>query len=480
MKYIDSSVLEADQTVAYWMEEVVASGVKEFRCQAGYFTLEGTSPVLSSISQCASAGAQVSMLLGSNDGSTLASHISFLAGKLNVPLANVSLGIVRYEDALFHPKVYVFHRSDGSITAYVGSANMTGTGVSGKNVEAGLILDSLQGDDEATIEHISSRIDDWFAHPPESLSIIDGPDAIEALLNDGDLAIRPTPRLGLGKSEKSDGDGKPKKVRRKPLIKLSPIPGRKKETPRKAKIPDLPNPQLQKLSVRTEASYHYPQGTHLGHLLSIMYHFLSDRSETPFDDNFIRLRGGFGSGRIAGYRRQIKYKILAAMELGLVSDIRLSDDPEHFTVEITDQGEEFYSSLKPYVNQNDLVFEKQDDGLYSSVMPLTAAKYNTIISDACTSSQEVKVAYSEILENMPAVAQMKSFLVSVASDGKVSKAQIYKEFFGYPEVLEFCDLVGIDPASEEGAKHRCPFLLNVLESIGFIEQGRFDVTLKAG
>ena len=113
-------------------------------------------------------------------------------------------------------------------------------------------------------------------------------------------------------------------------------------------------------------------------------------------------------------------------------------------------------------------------------MPLSAAKYNTIIYDACASSQEVKMAYSDILENMPAVAQMKNFLVSVESDRKVNKTQIYKEFFGYPEVLEFCDLVGIDPASEEGAKHRCPFLLNILESIGFIEQGRFDVTLKAG
>lgn len=480
MKYIDSSVLDAEQTVAYWMEQTVASGVKEFRCQTGYFTLEGTSPVLSSISKCASAGAQVSMLLGSNDGSTLASHISFLAGKLNVPLANVSLGIVRYEDALFHPKVYVFHRSDGSITAYVGSANMTGTGVSGRNVEAGLILDSLNGDDEAIIEQISGTIDDWFADPPESLSIIDGPDAIEALLNEGDLAVRPAPRLRSGNGEERDEEAKPKKAGRKPLIKLPPIPDRTEERPRKVKIPDLPKPQLQKLSVRTEASYHYPQGTHLGHLLSIMFHFVSDRSETPFDDRFIRLRGGFGSGRIAGYRRQIKYKILAAMELGILSDIRLAADPERFTVEISNQGKELYNSLRPYLNQDDLTFEKQDDGLYSSVMPLTAAKYNTIIFNACASSQEVKMAYSEILENMPAIAQMKNFLVSVANDGKVSKAQIYKEFFGYPEVLEFCDLVGIDPASEEGAKHRCPFLLNVLESIGFIEQGRFDVTLKTG
>jgi hypothetical protein len=480
MKYIDSSVLEADQTVAFWMEEVVASGVKEFRCQAGYFTLEGTSPVLSSISKCAAAGAQVTMLLGSNDGSTLASHISFLAGKLNVPSANVSLGVVRYEDALFHPKVYVFHRLDGSITAYVGSANMTGSGISGKNVEAGLILDSLNGDDEAIIEQISSRIDDWFSYPPESLSMIDGPDAIKALLTDGDLAILPAPRVGLMKDEKGDREDRPKKARRKPLIKLPSIPDRKKETSRKVKIQDLPTPQLEKLSIRTEASYHYPQGTHLGHLLSIMFHFLGDRSETPFDDEFIRLRGGFGSGRIAGYRRQIKYKILAATELGLVSDIRLSEDPEQFKVEISEQGEAFYNALKPYVNQDSLVFEKQNDGLYSSVMPLSPAKYNAIIYDACASSQDIKMAYSDILGNMPAVAQMKNFLTSAAKDGKVSKSRIYKEFFEYPEVLEFCNLVGIDPASEEGAKHRCPFLLNILESIGFIEQGRFDVTLKAG
>ena len=478
MKYIDSSVLEADQTVAFWMEEVVASGVKEFRCQTGYFTLEGISPVLAAIRECASAGSQVSILLGSNDGSTLASHISFLAGMLNIPLANVSLGVVRYQDALFHPKVYVFHRPDGSMTAYVGSANMTGFGVSGRNVESGLILDSSCGDDEDVILQISKRIDDWFSCPPESLSIVDGPSAIESLLISGDLSIRPAPRLGLGLSEESDGEAAQKRSRRKPLIKLPTISYGRREVSRKIKISDLSNPQLQKLSVRTEASYHYPQGTHLGHLLSILFHFSGDRSGTAFDDNFIRLRGGFGTGRIAAYRRQIKYKILAAMELGLVSDIRLSDDPEHFEIEITSEGERLYSLLKPYLDQGDLIFERQDDGLYSSTMPLAAAKYNKILLDACASSEEVKVAYLNVLENMPAVAQMRSFLVSAARNGVVSKAHVYKEFFKYPEVLDFCDLVGIDPASEEGAKHRCPFILNILESTGYIEQGRSSVELK--
>ena len=42
----------------------------------------------------------------------------------------------------------------------------------------------------------------------------------------------------------------------------------------------------------------------------------------------------------------------------------------------------------------------------------------------------------------------------------------------------YCDQNGIDIATEEGARHRCPFLLNVLESIGILEQTRNEITLK--
>ena len=67
---------------------------------------------------------------------------------------------------------------------------------------------------------------------------------------------------------------------------------------------------LREVGEYTEASYHYPQGTHLSHILSILYFFGSGtRSGSPYDDEYVRLRGGFGVGRIANYRRQVKYKL---------------------------------------------------------------------------------------------------------------------------------------------------------------------------
>ena len=78
----------------------------------------------------------------------------------------------------------------------------------------------------------------------------------------------------------------------------------------------------------TEASYHYPQGTHLGHVLSILWYYgLPSREGSQFDDQYIRLRGGYGEGRLGTYQRQLKYKLQAAMELGIIEDDRgLSDE----------------------------------------------------------------------------------------------------------------------------------------------------------
>ena len=85
----------------------------------------------------------------------MASHIAFLAGALNIPQRHISLGVVSFDTALFHPKVYHFIRENGSQTAYVGSANLTGPGISGMNIEAGIILDSQDGDSPTVLNEIT-------------------------------------------------------------------------------------------------------------------------------------------------------------------------------------------------------------------------------------------------------------------------------------------------------------------------------------
>jgi hypothetical protein len=101
MKYIDSGIREAEQTVGFWMKSAVEQKIREFRCQAGYFTLDGSSLLLPLLRACAAEGTTVRLLLGSNGGATLASHIAFLAGTLGIPQKNVSLGVVSFDNCLW-------------------------------------------------------------------------------------------------------------------------------------------------------------------------------------------------------------------------------------------------------------------------------------------------------------------------------------------------------------------------------------------
>jgi hypothetical protein len=39
MRYIDSSIRSAEETVAFWMHEAAQAGIRELRFQNGYFTL---------------------------------------------------------------------------------------------------------------------------------------------------------------------------------------------------------------------------------------------------------------------------------------------------------------------------------------------------------------------------------------------------------------------------------------------------------
>ena len=58
----------------------------------------------------------------------------------------------------YHPKTCHVRRSDGSQSAYVGSANLTGNGAV-LHVEAGIALDSAEGDPEDVLSDIAAVVD---------------------------------------------------------------------------------------------------------------------------------------------------------------------------------------------------------------------------------------------------------------------------------------------------------------------------------
>lgn len=481
MTYVDSSIQTQENTLAGWMISIVDAGVLEFQCQSGYFTIDGASPLLATVADCARNGATIRFLLGSNGGVTLASHVSYLLGALGTPRENVSLGIVSFENSLFHPKVYLFKRANGSRTAYVGSANLTRSGVSGLNVEAGIILDSEAGDPEEIFDEISDRIGAWFEGSAIGLSNVSGPIDIENLIARGTLSLtRPPRRHSEGIEDGVAGDpNTPNPARRTPLIRIDPVNIENQSTEvRPALERTAPSARLssQNFALNTEASYHYPQGTHLGHILSILFYFSVDRSSGPYDDDFIRLKGNLGEGRKAAYRRQIKYKLQAAMELGLVTDARYTENIESFIPALTESGRQVWSLIEPIIDLERLSYVTDENGAFSTRMPLSASGYNDLIRSFFDLDPDLKTRFVSLLLSVPAVDQMLQFLRE-CPEGEILKSQIYSNFFSSAAVVDFCNSVGVDPATDEGAKHRCPFLLNILETCGLITQRASSVEI---
>ena len=479
MKYIDSSARIADETVAHWMKRTVESGILEFRCQAGYFTLDGLSLLLPALKECSAAGATVRLLLGSNDSATIASHVAFVAGTLGIPQSNVSLGVVTFASSLFHPKTYHFVRKDGSKTAYVGSANLTGAAISGLNIEAGMILDTKDADSSLVLDKISGKVDEWFANQLPGLFVVSKPSDVDDLLGSGILALTAT------RSERDipESDGREREPRtriaRHRLTAVFALPTIESvaEEPRKLRRVRTRVEERRFLRA-TEASFHYPQGTHLGHILAILYYFSGDRSGTPFDDRFIRLAGSLGSGRIAHYRRQIKYKLQAAMELGLLEDVRLAEDSDTYVPRLSEDGAKLWTLISNFVDPALLALQEDEEGGFSSKMPESPAFYNGLLRGAFAKSSELRIFALSIFLTMPAIKQMLQLLYQQERTRSVQKARIYETFFDFDPVKNFCDAMGVDPGTTEAARHRCPFLLNVLDSCGVITQSASSIRVE--
>lgn len=235
---------------------------------------------------------------------------------------------------------------------------------------------------------------------------------------------------------------------------------------------------LREINEYTEASYHYPQGTHLGHILSILWHFgLPDRTGTAFDNLYIRFRGQLGEGRISTYRRQLKYKLQAAMELGIIEDDRRAPPGAEFFPELTPLGHDLRAALLPQLKRLDLTFPLDDDGIPSSRMRDDEEIYSGVLRNGVEAGGDVAGSIYRVFLRMNAVQQMLSFIFHVARSVNLDRSFIYENFFQSPSVQQYQDREGIEEATIEAARRRCPFLLHVLAALGITTNGRSTITV---
>ena len=236
---------------------------------------------------------------------------------------------------------------------------------------------------------------------------------------------------------------------------------------------------IREIGEYTEASYHYPQGVHLGHVLSVLKVFGGgSRDGSHFDDDYIRLRGGYGKGRIGAYQRQVKYKLQAAMELGIVPDDRSYGPDEKVLLTLTPIGKQLYQAMKPLLEQLDLRFERDAEGIPSSRMAFQGQEYNGLIREYLADKSEERELFLRLFLRMPAVSQMLLYMYRIGRSDTIKRSDVYDQFFKTPFVAQFCDQEGIEEATAEGAKHRCPFLINILDACALLSQDNGTIRLK--
>lgn len=222
MRYIDSGSRDTNQALGSWLVHVLTEIPAELRIQSGFFVAEALGILAPTLLNLASENAMVTILIGSNRPGTDHNAVRRLAELLGLPRPNARLGLVSYSNAFFHPKVYHVKRSDGSQCAYVGSANLTPQGLTALHIEAGIVLDTRDGDPEDIFNNIASAIDEWFVIEKQGLYAVHDVTTIDALLAQGILSAAPPPMLSSTSYGANQGGATRSSLH--PLIALPPLP----------------------------------------------------------------------------------------------------------------------------------------------------------------------------------------------------------------------------------------------------------------
>lgn len=235
VRYIDSGVRDAAEALGTWLgaELLGPSSVKALRVQSGFFSADALGYFEDALQELQQADGHTRFLIGSNDGVTPKSAVADLLAVVGAPRAGSRVGVVSYQTGYFHPKVVHIERTDGTHTAYVGSANLTGAGVTSLHVEAGLILDTALNDRRAVLDSIAQAIDDWFDTSRIGLYEVAVDADLDPLVRGQVIDVSPPPRTKRAAPKTgSDGGSSPRRQSLSSLVATPPL--RNQRTPKNA------------------------------------------------------------------------------------------------------------------------------------------------------------------------------------------------------------------------------------------------------
>jgi len=236
---------------------------------------------------------------------------------------------------------------------------------------------------------------------------------------------------------------------------------------------------LREIGELTEFSYHFPQGTHLGHIIYILKTIGSNEvNGSHISAENVKFSGSYSPGQRGSFERKTKYALQAAMELGLVLDFRSASVDDDFELGLTSEGRELFKHLEPMLSTVDLSFSIDSKAERSWRMNCEITINQTInryIIDKPASRRKIR----ETFLGMDAASLLLKYLYSIQRVKEIDKADIYQDFFQAPFVRTYLDKYGLDSPTENVIVRRVPFLFNILESLGIIVQERSSIRVLA-
>lgn len=209
LEYLDSSVRTITNTLGHWLSQELPTEQAHLRIATGYFSLNGLGSLKPSIDHLVQNDLPITIALGSNEKATIKSDVDGLYSLIGCPRPKAKLCVVSCNGGLFHPKLVHLTRTDGSCLAYIGSANVTPSGLNGSNIEAGILLDTRRGDPATIVANVAAGIDQWFSSSQAGVSVISNVADITQLASSGILGIA-RPSTSGSTSGTANGSAPPK------------------------------------------------------------------------------------------------------------------------------------------------------------------------------------------------------------------------------------------------------------------------------
>jgi hypothetical protein len=148
--------------VGAWLNSVDIDSLAGLRIESGFFSADAIgyiAPLLDRLKECSG---RVVVVVGSNQKATTARAVDDLRRAAGEDRDGLDIAVVQFANAFFHPKVIHLEFAGQRASCYVGSANLTSAGLSALHVEAGLLLDTNEGDPASVLAEISGSIEAWF------------------------------------------------------------------------------------------------------------------------------------------------------------------------------------------------------------------------------------------------------------------------------------------------------------------------------